>query len=211
MGCIAATSLSSGCHASWLTCLASPQTTNGATGRSRTPLRESQLCVTHRVAADERQSGMGIARRRGVGQVSAHVLHRTRRPAVRHAAGHAARGAAHDRWRWRRHAAVRWVRGVQHSRHLDALCDRQGPECWVPLHIWRTRSFQSWYADLRAAENRLVEARVRHALFVQRSVFLWTLWVDVFIAAEGACRRAPLEALSLTACTTQGATSATSS
>lgn len=62
---------------------------------------------------------------------------------------------------------------------------RSGGECYVPLHVWRTLSFQSWYGNLCAAGNKLCDCDVKFALSVKGSgVFLWLLWVDVWIAAE---------------------------
>lgn len=64
---------------------------------------------------------------------------------------------------------------------------RQGGECQVPLHIWRTPSFQSWYGALRDAGNRLDGARVE---WVKRTgpgrkvVFLWILAANVYVTNQ---------------------------
>lgn len=65
---------------------------------------------------------------------------------------------------------------------------RQGGERSVPLHIWRTPSFQGWYKNLVEASNRLDEAKVEWVFRVgptQQFVFFWILHVDVYITAEG--------------------------
>ncbi len=64
---------------------------------------------------------------------------------------------------------------------------RQGGERSVPLHIWRTSSFQGWYKNLVEAGNRLDDAKVEWVLRVgptQQFVFFWILHVDVYISAE---------------------------
>ncbi|MBI4142827.1 NUDIX hydrolase [Candidatus Uhrbacteria bacterium] len=65
--------------------------------------------------------------------------------------------------------------------------DRTGGECTVPLHIWRTESFQTWYRAQVAARNRLDGARVVWTFRVgpNRSVvFFWALHADVYVASE---------------------------
>jgi hypothetical protein len=64
---------------------------------------------------------------------------------------------------------------------------RSGGERSVPLHIWRTPSFQNWYADLQAAGNRLESARVEWVFRVGKTkerIFFWALHVDIYIAVE---------------------------
>ena len=63
---------------------------------------------------------------------------------------------------------------------------RQGGERGVPLMLWRTPSFQGWYARLRAAGNRLDAARLRWSFTPSRAIhpFAWILQVKVWIAAE---------------------------
>lgn len=62
---------------------------------------------------------------------------------------------------------------------------RQGGECQVPLHIWRTDAFQAWYASQRQARNELHGAKVEWVFRVNRGfVLYWALHVDVFVAAE---------------------------
>lgn len=65
--------------------------------------------------------------------------------------------------------------------------ERSGGERCVPLHIWRTDSFQHWYENLRAAGNRLESARVEWVFRVGpelQHVFFWILHVAVYITAE---------------------------
>jgi len=61
--------------------------------------------------------------------------------------------------------------------------ERSGGERYVPLFIWNTDSFQSWYAAQTGAGNRLEEAKL---LFNFRPrfksfVFLWVLHVKVYV------------------------------
>jgi len=63
---------------------------------------------------------------------------------------------------------------------------RTDGERWIPLHLWRTPLFQSWYAQLTAAGNVLREARVRWAFVlpkIQRLLAAVT-WVDIWVSAE---------------------------
>ena len=64
---------------------------------------------------------------------------------------------------------------------------RTGGECEVPLLIWKTPSFQEWYAAQKAVGNRLDHARVEWQFRVTRKkfLFLWAMHVDVFVAKEG--------------------------
>jgi Nucleoside 2-deoxyribosyltransferase like len=57
----------------------------------------------------------------------------------------------------------------------------------IPLHVWRTSSFQNWYRNLVEAGNRLESAKVEWVFRVgptQQFVFFWILHADVYIAAE---------------------------
>lgn len=70
--------------------------------------------------------------------------------------------------------------------YLEAGAERSGGERYVPLFIWKTDSFQSWYATQKEAGNRLDHAdllfsfRPRYKSFV----FLWILNVDVYVESE---------------------------
>ena len=64
---------------------------------------------------------------------------------------------------------------------------RTSGERYVPLQIWNTPTFQSWYADLKAAGNRLDWARVEWTWRFPPDynfVFYWILQVDVFLPKE---------------------------
>ncbi|MGI8336141.1 nucleoside 2-deoxyribosyltransferase domain-containing protein [Actinomadura scrupuli] len=64
---------------------------------------------------------------------------------------------------------------------------RAGGEREVPLLIWRTGSFQRWYAAQRAAGNTLRGARLLWTFTpgaVRGPVFYWALHVSVHVAAE---------------------------
>jgi 8-oxo-dGTP pyrophosphatase MutT (NUDIX family) len=61
---------------------------------------------------------------------------------------------------------------------------RVGAECMVPLHVWRTHSFQGWYQALKSAGNRLDQARVIWTLNIDQEPILWALNADVHVTAE---------------------------
>lgn len=64
---------------------------------------------------------------------------------------------------------------------------RAGGQRHVPLLLWRTASFQRWYAAQAAAGNSLLSARVVWTFRVgprRRSVFYWAAHVQVHVAAE---------------------------
>lgn len=64
---------------------------------------------------------------------------------------------------------------------------RKGGERSVPYFIWKTPSFQQWYAALKKAGNRLEDSRVEWSYRVGPNkdiVFCWALWVDVYITKE---------------------------
>jgi 8-oxo-dGTP pyrophosphatase MutT (NUDIX family) len=62
---------------------------------------------------------------------------------------------------------------------------RIGGEARVPLHIWRHDAFKGWYANLKAAGNRLDDADLKSSILVgNRFLFAFTLWVKVWVEAE---------------------------
>lgn len=64
---------------------------------------------------------------------------------------------------------------------------RQGGARFIPLDVWHTESFQQWYAHLRAAGNRLHDAKVEWTFRVgpNRSfLFAWAIHADIYVAAE---------------------------
>lgn len=73
------------------------------------------------------------------------------------------------------------------SERVGAGAPREGGACQVPLCVFETLTFRSWYEAQRAAGNRLEGARVEWVFRGQagRPVFCWALHVDVFVAAEG--------------------------
>lgn len=68
---------------------------------------------------------------------------------------------------------------------LGEGCYRQGGEVCVPLFIWTTEQFQSWYSTLKAAGNRLDGAKLLHHVRMRAGpVFFYTMSVNVWVAAE---------------------------
>lgn len=75
---------------------------------------------------------------------------------------------------------------------LDDACSRLGKgayrtggESRVPLRVWRTPAFQGWYANLKAAGNRLDDARLLGQVTVGKSfLFCFLLKVKVWVEAE---------------------------
>jgi 8-oxo-dGTP pyrophosphatase MutT (NUDIX family) len=61
---------------------------------------------------------------------------------------------------------------------------RFGGECQVPLFIWRTQQFQSWYADLKTAGNRLEGASLKYHAGIGGNVFAYALKVIIWVSAE---------------------------
>lgn len=61
---------------------------------------------------------------------------------------------------------------------------RTGGARHVPLFIWRTPMFQSWYRSQISAGNRLDDARVEWSFTLKDRVFSWILWVKVWIGSE---------------------------
>jgi 8-oxo-dGTP pyrophosphatase MutT (NUDIX family) len=64
--------------------------------------------------------------------------------------------------------------------------ERANGEVWVPLFIWKTPSFQSWYRSQVDAGNKLQNAKL---IFNFRPkyksfVFMWILKVDVWVSSE---------------------------
>jgi predicted NUDIX family NTP pyrophosphohydrolase len=71
---------------------------------------------------------------------------------------------------------------------LGAGAVRSGGEREVPLLVWRTPSFQQWYAAQRATGNVLQHARHVWTFWTEparRTVFVWALRAEVWVAAEG--------------------------
>ncbi len=68
---------------------------------------------------------------------------------------------------------------------------RRGGECRVPLAIFRSPQFQSWYGNQQRAGNRLDDARVLWTFFAgpNRVLFSFAVRVTVWIAAEDRFKR----------------------
>lgn len=64
--------------------------------------------------------------------------------------------------------------------------ERENGECCVPLFIWNTPSFQSWYCSQLDAGNRLESAKLLYNFRPRYKsfVFLWILKVNIYIASE---------------------------
>lgn len=69
---------------------------------------------------------------------------------------------------------------------LDKGSERVDGERFVPLFIWNTESFQSWYNAQKQAGNKLEGADLLWSFRpgYKNFVFLWILKVNIFIAAE---------------------------
>ena len=70
-------------------------------------------------------------------------------------------------------------------QNLGEGAPRASGEVHVPLFIWRSPQFQSWYQTLRQAGNRLESARLAHHVrFGGKFLFSYVLWVNVWVEAE---------------------------
>ncbi|CAF1165610.1 unnamed protein product [Adineta steineri] len=69
---------------------------------------------------------------------------------------------------------------------LGAGAYRSNGEVYVPLFIWKTQQFQSWYSNLKLVGNRLEKAKVLHHMKINNSqqVFSYILWSNIWIEAE---------------------------
>lgn len=62
---------------------------------------------------------------------------------------------------------------------------RKGGERNVPLFIWQSEAFQAWYANLKAAGNRLDDADLSAAIVVgKQHLFAFVLHVNVWVESE---------------------------
>lgn len=58
-------------------------------------------------------------------------------------------------------------------------------EIYVPLFIWNTKQFKSWYQNLKLAGNTLECAKLlHHTEFSNKKVFCYILWVNVWVEKE---------------------------
>ena len=68
---------------------------------------------------------------------------------------------------------------------LKAGSERSGGATQVPLHIWKTPSFQNWYKAQTKAGNELCGAQVKWVLRIgPKFVLYWALKVDMYVASE---------------------------
>jgi 8-oxo-dGTP pyrophosphatase MutT (NUDIX family) len=69
---------------------------------------------------------------------------------------------------------------------LGEGAEREGGERCVPLFIWKTPSFQSWYLSQKRAGNTLNNAELLYTFRpgYKKFVFLWVLKVNVHIGSE---------------------------
>jgi 8-oxo-dGTP pyrophosphatase MutT (NUDIX family) len=69
--------------------------------------------------------------------------------------------------------------------HLGVGAEREGGAAKVPLHIWKTASFQAWYQAQTKAGIQLCDATVKFVFRpVPKFVLFWALKVDMFIPSE---------------------------
>jgi len=70
--------------------------------------------------------------------------------------------------------------------YLGDGAERKDGEVTIPLFVWKTESFQSWYRNLQDAGNKLQHARVLWSFRpgYKSFVFLWVLQVAIYIASE---------------------------
>jgi 8-oxo-dGTP pyrophosphatase MutT (NUDIX family) len=65
--------------------------------------------------------------------------------------------------------------------------ERSGGARLIPMYVWKTPQFQSWYKTQYKAGNRLDGAELRYVKTSRKnpqSVFLYVLWVNVWIPSE---------------------------
>lgn len=69
---------------------------------------------------------------------------------------------------------------------LGTGAHRMNGEIYVPLFIWKTEQFQSWYSNLKSVGNRLERAKLLHHTKVSPhgQVFSYLLWVNIWVEAE---------------------------
>jgi 8-oxo-dGTP pyrophosphatase MutT (NUDIX family) len=76
---------------------------------------------------------------------------------------------------------------LEHAMEMlgDGSARTEG-ERYVPLYIWNTDAFQSWYLAQKSAGNRLDHAQVLWTFRpgFKKFVFMWVLKVDVFVESE---------------------------
>lgn len=72
---------------------------------------------------------------------------------------------------------------TKNSLGVGAL--RTEGEVYVPLFVWNSEQFQSWYKNLLFSGNRLEKAQVKHFFMLPNGMlFSFSLWVKVWIEKE---------------------------
>lgn len=61
---------------------------------------------------------------------------------------------------------------------------RSNGEIFIPLFIWETSHFQSWYQSIKNAGNHIVFAKPLHTHKVKDTLFSFSMAVSVFISSE---------------------------
>lgn len=72
-------------------------------------------------------------------------------------------------------------------RMIGDGAERRDGETSVPLNIWRTPYFRSWYANLKKAGNRLDEAKVQWVCMAGKTkqfLYAWAMHVNVWVGKE---------------------------
>lgn len=71
------------------------------------------------------------------------------------------------------------------TEYLGTGAEREDGSCQVPLHIWKTASFQNWYKAQTKAGIKLCGAQVKWVLRIgPKFVLYWSLKVDMFVPSE---------------------------
>lgn len=69
--------------------------------------------------------------------------------------------------------------------YLGDGAQREGGACQVPLHIWKTASFQNWFRAQAGAGIELHGAKVKWVLRIgPKFVLYWALKVDMYVPSE---------------------------
>jgi 8-oxo-dGTP pyrophosphatase MutT (NUDIX family) len=67
---------------------------------------------------------------------------------------------------------------------LGGGAERSNGERYIPLHLWKTPSFQDWHRAQTKAGNRLESAQLHYTFNINKNVFLWVLKANVYVAKE---------------------------
>ncbi|MDO8640059.1 MAG: nucleoside 2-deoxyribosyltransferase domain-containing protein [Nitrosarchaeum sp.] len=63
---------------------------------------------------------------------------------------------------------------------------REDGETTVPIYIWKTDSFQSWYQNHKKLGNKLIDSHVEWVFKAPKAqnIFCWVVFANMYIAAE---------------------------